>query len=429
MPVNNIYKVKELNEKLQELVNAEPWLNNLGVEGELSGIHRDKKGHMYFSLKDPGGLLSAVMFAGKQTYGLTWKPENGDKVHAFGHIDVFVRDGRYQLYTDRLVRVGAGEVNAGLERLIAKLSGMGLFSQEYKRPVPAYPRHIGIVTAGDKAAISDIKAVAARRDPYAQLYCYPATVQGQYAASDISRGIEILDSMGLDVIIVGRGGGSKEDLWAFNEEQVAWAIFNAETPIISATGHEIDTTIADMVADRRESNPSTAVMHALPVVADTVAELDGIQRYMTSVLCGKLKNADRVIASYDRQLRLLSPQGIADRRRQRLSELEKKLEAASPEKRVAVIGDLLDKAGYDMSRLMDVKLERKKHELAVLTERLHGLSPTARLINGFGYISSGGGPVRSFRDVSEGDSIEIAVHDGKIQATVETVSDLEVQHG
>ena len=248
---NNIYTVKELNERIQELVSGEPWLGSLGVEGEITGLGTDKRGHMYFSLKDPSGVLAAVMFAGKQVYGLKFAPKNGDKVHAFGHIDVFVRDGKYQLYVDRLVRVGDGEVNAKLERLIARLDGMGLFSQEYKKPIPAYPRRIGIVTAGAKAAISDIRAVAKRRDPYAQLYCYPATVQGQYAAADISRGIEILDSMGLDLIIVGRGGGSKEDLWAFNEEQVAWAIFNAETPIISATGHEIDTTVADMVADRR----------------------------------------------------------------------------------------------------------------------------------------------------------------------------------
>ena len=198
----------------------------LAVEGEITGLGTDKRGHMYFSLKDPSGVLAAVMFAGKQVYGLKFAPKNGDKVHAFGHIHLFVRDGKYQLYVDRLVRVGDGEVNAKLERLIARLDGMGLFSQ------------------------------------------------GQYAAADISRGIEILDSMGLDLIIVGRGGGSKEDLWAFNEEQVAWAIFNAETPIISATGHEIDTTVADMVADRRESNPSTAVMHALPVVAETVAGFD-----------------------------------------------------------------------------------------------------------------------------------------------------------
>lgn len=425
MPENNVYKVMELNEKLQQLVNAEPWLNNVVVEGELTGIHRDKRGHMYFSLKDPGSLLSAVMFAGKQRYGLTFAPENGDKVHAYGHVDVFVRDGKYQLYADRLVRVGAGEVNARLERLIARLSAMGLFSEEYKKPVPAYPRHIGIVTAGDKAAISDIKAVAARRDPYAQLYCYPATVQGKYAAADISRGIELLDAMGLDVIIVGRGGGSKEDLWAFNEEQVAWAIFNAETPIISATGHEIDTTVADMVADRRESNPSTAVMHALPVVSETVAEFDGALRYMTSVMRGRLQGADRTLTGYERQLRLLSPQSKAERQRGRLEEFEMRLKEAAPSGKISVMMDLLDKAHSDMDSFLALKLERRRHELEVLTARIHGLSPTAKLINGFGYISSDSGAVRSAHGVAEGDGIEITVHDGRIKAVVESVADLE----
>lgn len=147
---NNIYTVKELNERIQELVSGEPWLGSLGVEGEITGLGTDKRGHMYFSLKDPSGVLAAVMFAGKQVYGLKFAPKNGDKVHAFGHIDVFVRDGKYQLYVDRLVRVGDGEVNAKLERLIARLDGMGLFSQEYKKPIPAYPRRIGIVTAGGK---------------------------------------------------------------------------------------------------------------------------------------------------------------------------------------------------------------------------------------------------------------------------------------
>lgn len=421
---NNIYTVKELNERIQELVSGEPWLGSLGVEGEITGLGTDKRGHMYFSLKDPSGVLAAVMFARKQVYGLKFAPKNGDKVHAFGHIDVFVRDGKYQLYVDRLVRVGDGEVNAKLERLIARLDGMGLFSQEYKKPIPAYPRRIGIVTAGAKAAISDIRAVAKRRDPYAQLYCYPATVQGQYAAADISRGIEILDSMGLDLIIVGRGGGSKEDLWAFNEEQVAWAIFNAETPIISATGHEIDTTVADMVADRRESNPSTAVMHALPVVAETVAGFDRRLEQLTMLISGRIDRLARSLDGYDRQLRLLSPSGRMDSQRQQLDRIEKQINGLMADK-IEDRSVHCDRLHDRMKSAMGRKYDMTRNALAVMTERIHGLSPTAKLINGFGYISSDGEPVRSVSGITPGDDIEITLHDGRIQAVVADVTGQE----
>lgn len=398
-----VYTVRELNERLQELICGEPWLGSLGVEGEITGLGRDKRGHMYFSLKDSGGVLSAVMFSGSQRYGLGFEPSNGDKVHAFGHIDVYVRDGRYQLYVDRLVRVGDGEVNAKLERLKAKLSSMGLFSQEYKKEIPAYPRRIGVVTAGARAAISDIRAVAARRDPYAQLYCYPAAVQGRYAAPDISRGIEVLDEMGLDLIIVGRGGGSAEDLWAFNEEQVAWAIFNAQTPVISAAGHEIDYTIADLVADRRESNPSTAVMHALPVVSETVADFDGIYERLTAILEGRFDGMKRMLEGYDRQLRLLDPKGRLRRQQEKL-----------------------DSLGDSMRQALELKYEYTGHRLEVLTERLHGISPTAKLVGGFGYIMCGTEAVRSVHDVSRGDTLELTLHDGRIKAVVSETADTEV---
>lgn len=421
---NSIYTVKELNEKIQELVAGEPWLGNLGVEGEISGLGRDKRGHMYFSLKDPSGVLSAVMFAGKQMYGLKFEPKNGDKVHAFGHIDVFVRDGKYQLYVDRLVRVGEGEVNARLEKLIARLDSMGLFSDEYKKPIPSYPRKIGIVTAGAKAAISDIKAVAKRRDPYAQLICYPATVQGQYAAADISRGIEILDSMGLDVIIVGRGGGSREDLWAFNEEQVAWAIFNAETPIISATGHEIDTTVADMVADRRESNPSTAVMHALPVMADVLADFDSRCQYLTTLMRNRYAGMVRTVAGYERQIKLLGPEAKLTSQLEKIKDIEEFMSKALRDK-IHITADRLNQDGDRLDRAVLRKYELRANVLAVMTEKIHGLSPTAKLINGFGYVESCGKPVRSVNDVKQGSEIELTLHDGKIQAVVSGAAEQE----
>ena len=417
MPQNNIYTVQELNQRIQELISGEPWLGSRCVEGEIPGFGRDKKGHCYFSLKDSSGVVSAVMFAGKQRFGLGFTPKNGDKVHAFGRVEVYVRDGKYQLYVDRLVRVGDGEVNANLQKLIAKLEGMGLFSQEYKKPIPPYPRRIGVVTAGHKAAISDICKVAETRDPYAQLYCYPATVQGQYAAADISRGIEILDNMNMDVIIVGRGGGSEEDLWAFNEEQVAWAIFNAETPIITATGHEINTTIADMVADRRESNPSTAVMHALPVVKDTVSEFEQRYLYIKTLMENRLERYRRNTDNYARQLRLLSPDAQLDLKREKLMHFREGLDSLMNVK-LDMAKERCSRAEDRMTNGIDRKYEIRLNALAVMTERLHGLSPTAKLINGFGYIAVSDQPVTSVSDVEPGNELEITLHDGKILASV-----------
>ncbi len=417
MPQNNIYTVQELNQRIQELISGEPWLGSLCVEGEITGFGRDKKGHCYFSLKDSSGVVSAVMFAGKQRFGLGFTPKNGDKVHAFGRVEVYVRDGKYQLYVDRLVRVGDGEVNANLQKLIVKLEGMGLFSQEYKKPIPPYPRRIGVVTAGHKAAISDICKVAETRDPYAQLYCYPATVQGQYAAADISRGIEILDNMNMDVIIVGRGGGSEEDLWAFNEEQVAWAIFNAETPIITATGHEINTTIADMVADRRESNPSTAVMHALPVVKDTVSEFEQRYLYIKTLMENRLERYRRNTDNYARQLRLLSPDAQLDLKREKLMHFREGLDSLMNVK-LDMAKERCSRAEDRMTNGIDRKYEIRLNALAVMTERLHGLSPTAKLINGFGYIAVSDQPVTSVSDVEPGNELEITLHDGKILASV-----------
>ena len=225
-------------------------------------------------------------------------------------------------------------------------------------------------------------------------------------------------------MIVGRGGGSIEDLWAFNEEQVAWAIFNAETPIISATGHEIDTTVADMVADRRESNPSTAVMHALPVVAETVAGFDRRLEQLTMLISGRIDRLVRSLDGYDRQLRLLSPSGRLDSQRQQLDRIEKQINELMADK-IEDRSMRCDRLHDRMKSAMVRKYDMTRNALAVMTERIHGLSPTAKLINGFGYISSDGEPVRSVAGITPGDDIEITLHDGRIQAVVADVTGQE----
>jgi exodeoxyribonuclease VII large subunit len=458
-----IYEVKELNDKLKRLYYNTNWLSNICVKGEISGFGSDKKGNLYFKLKDAESVLSVVMYASDKETGLNFQPKNGDQVKAFGYVSVYVKKGEYQLCANRVVSDGAGEVNARLNELIARLGQMGLFDAEYKKPIPKYPRNIGIVTAGAKAAISDIKKVARERDPYAQLYCYPATVQGRYAAADMSRGIEILDSMNLDLIIVGRGGGSAEDLWAFNEEQLAWAIFNANTPIISATGHEIDNTLADLVADHRESNPSTAVTYALPKVENTVNTLEQRRMYLTSLMTGKLAAYDRSLKGLDRQIRLLSPDNRLKAQNEKLEEYKRRVESAvngklvaynnslnslekhigllSPKNRLRAYGEKLDSLSVRIgSGVMDKvsrteesidrysevlqrsvakKLELRQNALAIMIERIHGLSPTAKLVNGFGYIEAEGKPLTSAKQVERGQRISVRVHDGRIEAVVE----------
>ena len=232
-------------------------LNRISVRGEVSNCKYHRSGHIYFTLKDEGGALSCVMFAGSRR-GLAFPMKDGDRVVVRGAVDVYERDGRYQLYAREIALEGAGLLYERFLALKAELEEMGMFAPEYKQPIPAYVKRLGIVTAPTGAAVRDIQNIALRRNPFIQLILYPALVQGEGAKESIVRGIETLDALGLDAIIVGRGGGSIEDLWAFNEECVARAIFNCRTPVISAVGHETDTTIADFVADLRAPTPSAA---------------------------------------------------------------------------------------------------------------------------------------------------------------------------
>lgn len=253
----SIYSVAQVNSYIKNLFVQDFLLNRISVRGEVSNCKYHTSGHIYFTLKDKSGTLSAVMFAG-QRKGLTFQLQEGQQVVVNGSIDIYERDGRYQLYAREIRRDGVGDLFERFQKLRDELEEMGMFAAEYKKPIPKYAKTIGIVTASTGAAIHDIINITARRNPYVQLILYPALVQGQDARFSIVNGIRTLDSMGLDVLIVGRGGGSMEDLWAFNEEVVARAIFECETPVISAVGHETDVTIADYVADLRAPTPSAA---------------------------------------------------------------------------------------------------------------------------------------------------------------------------
>ena len=273
--MNSVYSVGQINNYIRRMIQQDILLSRVYVRGEVSNLKYHTSGHIYFSLKDETGTLSCVMFAGNRK-GLTFAMKNGDKVICAGNFDVYTRGGNYQMYVKAIRLEGAGILYERYLKLKAELEEMGMFDAVYKKPVPRYARRVGIVTAPTGAAIRDIQNISARRNPYIELILYPALVQGEGAAETIARGIEKLDDAGVDVIIVGRGGGSIEDLWAFNEEIVARAIFNCRTPVISAVGHETDTTIADFVADLRAPTPSAAAELA---VFDYSEFADTIERY------------------------------------------------------------------------------------------------------------------------------------------------------
>lgn len=251
----NVYTVRQVNAYIKNMFTQDYMLNRIYVKGEVSNCKYHTSGHIYFSLKDESGTIACVMFAG-QRGGLAFRMTEGQQVIVFGSVSVYERSGSYQLYAKEIRLDGEGVLYERYQQLKRELGEMGMFAPEYKKPIPAYVKNIGIVTAPTGAAIRDIMNIAGRRNPFVQLYLYPALVQGEGAKESIVRGIQLLDKQGVDVIIVGRGGGSMEDLWAFNEEMVARAVFDCETPVISAVGHETDTTIIDYVADLRAPTPS-----------------------------------------------------------------------------------------------------------------------------------------------------------------------------
>ena len=263
----NVYSVGQVNSYIKNMFAQDFMLRQISVKGEVSNCKYHTNGHIYFTIKDAAGAMRAVMFAGSRK-GLSFHMKEGDRVIVTGSIEVYERDGVYQMYARQIEADGAGNLFLKFEQLKRELEEMGMFAAEYKQPIPKYIHRLGIVTAPTGAAIQDIRNIATRRNPYVQLILYPALVQGSGAAESIVNGIRALDMLGVDTIIVGRGGGSIEDLWAFNEEIVARAIFDCQTPIISAVGHETDTTIADLVADLRAPTPSAAAELAVADVRD-----------------------------------------------------------------------------------------------------------------------------------------------------------------
>ena len=313
----SVFTVSQVTSYIKNMFTQDFALNRISIRGEVSNCKYHTSGHIYFTLKDGGAQIAAVMFAG-QRKGLSFTLQEGQEVVVKGTVDVYERDGRYQLYAREITREGIGDLFARYEKLRTELEEMGMFDPCYKRPIPRYARTIGIVTARTGAAIRDIMNIAARRNPYVQLVLYPALVQGDQAKYSIAKGIETLDRMGLDLLIVGRGGGSIEDLWAFNEEIVARAIFNCTTPVISAVGHETDVTIADYVADLRAPTPSAAAELAVFDHRQFEEQTALYKRVLERSVYRRIEKARFLLEQCRMRLQLKDPVRMVNDKRQRL---------------------------------------------------------------------------------------------------------------
>lgn len=394
----NIYSVAQVNSYIKNMFMQDFMLSRILVRGEVSNCKYHTSGHIYFTIKDETGTIACVMFAGNRS-GLSFLLGEGQTVVVDGSIRVYERDGKYQLYAKSITLDGAGLLYQRFEKLKQELEEMGMFSEVYKKPIPRFAQTVGIVTASTGAAVRDIVNIARRRNPYVQLVLYPALVQGDGAKETIVRGIQNLDAYGVDVIIVGRGGGSIEDLWAFNEECVARAIFNCQTPVISAVGHEVDVTISDYVADLRAPTPSAAAELAVFDYQSYRYTLEEKRRMLVQKMLGRVERSRGKLKQAEIRLRYVGPQNRVFMQRQRLLDLEGQLE-----------------------RFMEQRVLAARHRIEVLAERLDGGSPLKRLGKGYAFVTDGDGqPLKKVGQVQVGEQIAVRVVDGEVLAVVQEV--------
>lgn len=404
--MQKVYSVGQVNTYIRNMFTQDFVLNRVSVRGEISNLKYHTSGHIYFTLKDASAAIACVMFAGARG-GLAFRMSNGQQVVVDGAVNVYERDGKYQLYATKIRQDGAGELYEKFLELKEELEEMGMFAPEYKQPIPKFVRRLGVVTASTGAAIRDIINIATRRNPGIRIILYPAKVQGEGAAESVAAGLAALDALGVDVIIVGRGGGSIEDLWAFNEETVARAIFSCHTPVISAVGHETDTTIADFVADLRAPTPSAAAELAVADVTAWLQALDEDALQLQRIMQRIIKDA-----------------------RSRLRECELRMRYAKPQQRLMQQKQRLDEYEERLRRAMQSLLEQTRHQLALSEERLRRLSPYEKLEGGYGCIlTEDGRRIRSVSQVAPGEVVQIYLADGRMTARIQEVKETKIDGG
>ena len=391
----NVYTVAQINSYIKNMFSQDYMLRSVFVKGEISNCKYHSSGHIYFTIKDSLSQLSCVMFASMRS-GLGFKMEEGSGVIVQGSINVYERDGRYQLYARKIIRDGGGRLYEEYEKMKKRLLEEGLFDTDRKKKIPAYAKSIGVVTAREGAVIHDICNVAKRRNPYVQIYLYPAKVQGKGAEDTIIKGIKYFEGTDVDTVIIGRGGGSIEDLWAFNSEKLARAVFACTKPVISAVGHETDVTIADFAADLRAPTPSAAAELAVYPYKEVEAAIREAAYSLKWQINNILKIKRLELEQYQAALNNLSPKDLLQ---------QKRLYVADCEDRLVL--------------LMEQKLAALRHQLALYAEGLKGLSPLYKLNGGYSYVEgSSGKGVTSVEDIKEGQGLVLYFKDGQAEVTV-----------
>ena len=399
-----VLTISQINEYIRSMMDGDRLLNAVAVKGEISNYKMYPSGHHYFTLKDEGGALKSVMFKGN-AMRLRFRPENGMQVIAMGKISVYPRDGAYQLYVSAMAMDGVGDLYAAFEQLKKKLAAQGLFDPAHKKPLPKYPGTIGIITSSAGAAVHDMLRILRKRYPLTQVKLLPVRVQGAEAPGEIAAAIRYANRYKLaDLLIVGRGGGSIEDLWAFNDERVAYAIYESEIPVISAVGHEPDVTISDYVADLRAATPSNAAELAVPD-RDALAEsLDAMSAAMATALSRQLKTARQHLEVLSKSPALQSPTGYLEQREKSLELLKNRLIAAENQ-----------------------NIHRNHNRYIALTAKLDAMSPLKVLTRGYALAQKEDGTVvRSVQQAELGERITVRVSDGRLSATVMEKKELEL---
>ncbi len=397
----NVLTVTDLNLYIKSVVENDFILNNITVKGEISNFKNHSSGHLYMSLKDNSGVIRAVMFRTSASK-LRFEPKNGMQVIVTGRVGVFERDGQYQIYINEMIPDGVGALYIAYEQLKAKLEAEGLFDSSHKKPIPKYPNIIGVVTSPTGAAIRDILNILKRRFPYTKVYLYPVLVQGPDAAASIVRGLKYFDGK-VDTVITGRGGGSIEDLWAFNEEIVARAIFEMKTPVISAVGHETDFTIADFVADRRVPTPSAAAEIAVPSSAELSRFLKIVDARLSTALINKVEKSKKELENLKNRDVLKNPLAVFDIKRMAVDSYEARLEKAFTDRKTFFKERFL-KCFFKLDALHPLKILNRGYSMAT---------------------DKKGSPVSSIKKIKAGDIIKLNFSDGKADCTVNNTQIIE----
>ncbi|MBE5880863.1 MAG: exodeoxyribonuclease VII large subunit [Lachnospiraceae bacterium] len=389
----NVYSVSQINSYIKNMFTQDFLCSSILIKGELSNVKYHGSGHIYFTLKDSGAAISCVMFAGNRS-GLDFRMVDGLQVIVGGSIDVYERDGKYQLYARQIEQAGGGALYEQYEKLKKELEEMGMFDACYKQPIPRYVKRLGVVTASTGAAVRDIINVAKRRNPYIEIILYPAIVQGEYAVPSIVEGIRTLDTEGVDVMIVGRGGGSMEDLWAFNSREVAQAVFDCQVPVISAVGHETDTTIIDYVSDLRAPTPSAGAELAVCDMEEVLRRIAQLKRSLADAMLARCARERMRTENFSLKLKTVSPQAIMKEHRMRILSMEE-----------------------EIVRAMESRLLFKRNELALYAAKLESLSPLAKLKQGYAYVTtSDDTTLTDVNQITPGDTLTIYLRNGSVEA-------------